>query len=57
MAGKPTKEFCTNQNCTTPNCPYKKHKNAECQQDYSTECDYYTPSGDGRYTKPLIRNV
>lgn len=48
------KESCTNSLCKTPKCPYRAKQNSPNQQDLSHSCDYYSPKGDGRWTKPIL---
>lgn len=49
-------EWCSRSDCTTPNCPYRPRKGAShATEDLSSDCDYFSLSGDGRWGRPLSR--
>lgn len=50
MSKKSVSETCLSKICTTPRCPFRqKSPKASNAMDFSTSCDYYSTSGDGRW--------
>lgn len=56
MSRKSVSETCLSKTCTTPRCPFRqKTSKSSVAMDFSTSCDYYSTSGDGRWGPAPVR--